>query len=159
MFCITRSCLLSLLMTCRGRQHHTRHILLPSEIDLRLFWADFTGSEGKHLFHRIGWKGRIWQPWASLGAPLRPELVGRVGRHGFPRRAWRFCVCTIYSKAQNKATSSYKLYHTMLVLIMRSTLPPYLRVWNNCESHTASLCSIPVCCVLCVGVCVLLVCA
>ena len=26
----------------------------PSEIDLGLFWADFTDLEGKHLFHRIG---------------------------------------------------------------------------------------------------------
>ena len=33
----------------------------PSEIDLGLFWADFTDLEGKHLFHRIGRKGRIWQ--------------------------------------------------------------------------------------------------
>ena len=33
---------------------HTCHILPPSEIDLGLFWADLTGSEGQHLFHRIG---------------------------------------------------------------------------------------------------------
>ena len=33
---------------------HTCHILPPSEIDLGLFWADFTDLEGKHLFHRIG---------------------------------------------------------------------------------------------------------
>ena len=33
---------------------HTCHILPPSEIDWRLFLAVFTGSEGKHLFHRIG---------------------------------------------------------------------------------------------------------
>ena len=33
---------------------HTRHILPPSEIDLGLFWADFTDLEGKYLFHRIG---------------------------------------------------------------------------------------------------------
>ena len=33
---------------------HTCHILPPSEIDLGLFWADFTDSEGRHLFHRIG---------------------------------------------------------------------------------------------------------
>ena len=39
----------------------TCHILPHSEIDLGLFWADFTDLEGKHLFHRIGWKGRIWQ--------------------------------------------------------------------------------------------------
>ena len=32
----------------------TRHILPPSEIDLGLFWAVFTGLEGKKLFHRIG---------------------------------------------------------------------------------------------------------
>ena len=32
----------------------TRHILPPSEIDLGLFWADFTDLEGKHIFHRIG---------------------------------------------------------------------------------------------------------
>ena len=46
-------CLRLVARICPG-QGHTRHILLPSEIDLRLFWADFTGSEGKHLFHRIG---------------------------------------------------------------------------------------------------------
>ena len=38
----------------RERERHTRHILPPSEIDLGLFWADFTDLEGKHLFHRIG---------------------------------------------------------------------------------------------------------
>ena len=37
------------------------HILPPSEIGWGLFSYVFTGSEGKHLFHRIGWKGRIWQ--------------------------------------------------------------------------------------------------
>ena len=40
---------------------HTCHNLPPSEIDGGLFLAVFTGSEGEHLFHRIGWKGRIWQ--------------------------------------------------------------------------------------------------
>ena len=41
----------------QGRQAmivHTCHIIPPSEIDLGLFWADFTDLEGKHLFHRIG---------------------------------------------------------------------------------------------------------
>ena len=33
---------------------HTCHILPPSEIDLGLRLADFTGSGGKYLFHRIG---------------------------------------------------------------------------------------------------------
>ena len=28
---------------------------------LEAVFGCFTGSEGKHLFHRIGWKGRIWQ--------------------------------------------------------------------------------------------------
>ena len=40
---------------------HTRHILPPSEIDLGLCLAVFAGAGGKYLFHRIGWKGRIWQ--------------------------------------------------------------------------------------------------
>ena len=40
---------------------HTRHILPPSEIDGGLFLAVFTGSDGRYLFHRIVWKGRIWQ--------------------------------------------------------------------------------------------------
>ena len=40
---------------------HTCHILPPSEIDLGLCLAVFAGSGGKYLFHRIGWKGRIWQ--------------------------------------------------------------------------------------------------
>ena len=40
---------------------HTCHILLPSEIDLGLRLAVFAGSGGKHIFHRIGLKGRIWQ--------------------------------------------------------------------------------------------------
>ena len=40
---------------------HTCHILPPSEIDLGLWLPVFAGSGGKHLFHRIGWKGRIWQ--------------------------------------------------------------------------------------------------
>ena len=34
---------------------HTRHILPPSEIDLGLFWADFTDLEGKHLFITRNW--------------------------------------------------------------------------------------------------------
>ena len=40
---------------------HICHILPHSEIDLGLCLADFTDFEGKHLFHWIGWKGRIWQ--------------------------------------------------------------------------------------------------
>ena len=40
---------------------HTCHILPPSEIELGLFLAVFAGLEGRYLFHRIGWKGRIWQ--------------------------------------------------------------------------------------------------
>ena len=44
------------------RRPHTCHNLPPSEIDGGLFLADFAGSEGIYLFHRIGWKGRIWQP-------------------------------------------------------------------------------------------------
>ena len=51
--------------TCTASQahvnYHTRRILPPSEIDLGLFWADFTDLEGKHLFHRIGLKGSVWQ--------------------------------------------------------------------------------------------------
>ena len=34
---------------------------LPSEIDLGLCLAVFAGPGGKYVFHRIGWKGRIWQ--------------------------------------------------------------------------------------------------
>ena len=51
---------------------HTCHILPPSEIDSGLCLADFTDLEGKHLFHRIGWKGRIWQPWSG-------RLAARLG--------------------------------------------------------------------------------
>ena len=40
------------ITTCKV--FHTRHILPPSEIDVGLFWAVFTGTEGKHLFHRVG---------------------------------------------------------------------------------------------------------
>ena len=29
---------------------------------LRAVLGGFAGSEGKYLFHRVGWKGRIWQP-------------------------------------------------------------------------------------------------
>ena len=32
----------------------TCHMLPPSEIDWGLLWDAFPGSEGKHLFHRIG---------------------------------------------------------------------------------------------------------
>ena len=42
---------------------HTCHILPPSEIYFGLYLAVIAGSGGKYLFHRIGWKGRIWQPW------------------------------------------------------------------------------------------------
>ena len=51
---------------CSASLHHTCHILPPSEIDWGLFLAVFTGSEGKHLFHRIGRKGRIWQLCACI---------------------------------------------------------------------------------------------
>ena len=44
---------------------HTCHILPPSEIDLGLCLTVFAGSGGKYLFHRIGWKGRIWQLCSS----------------------------------------------------------------------------------------------
>ena len=44
-------------------QFHSCHILPPSEIDLGLCFAIFAVSGGEHLFHRIGWKGRIWQLW------------------------------------------------------------------------------------------------
>ena len=44
---------------------HTCHILPPSEIDVGLCLAAFAGSGGKYLFHRIGKKGRIWQPWIA----------------------------------------------------------------------------------------------
>ena len=39
----------------------TAYAILVSEIGWGLFLYVFTGSEGKHLFHRIGWKGRSWQ--------------------------------------------------------------------------------------------------
>ena len=48
-----------------SREVHTCHILPPSEIDLGLCFAVFAGSGGKYSFHRIGWKGRIWQLWSG----------------------------------------------------------------------------------------------
>ena len=42
------------IIVMRVRSPHSCHILPPSEIDLGLFWADFTDLEGKHPFHRIG---------------------------------------------------------------------------------------------------------
>ena len=33
---------------------------------LRAVLGGFAGSEGKKLFHIIGWKGRIWQLWNML---------------------------------------------------------------------------------------------
>ena len=38
----------------RGSKQPPCHILPPSEIGWGLFLYVFTGSEGKHLFHRIG---------------------------------------------------------------------------------------------------------
>ena len=49
-------------IVCAFRVYPTRHVLPPSEIDLGLCLAVFSGSEGRYLFHRIGRKGRIWQP-------------------------------------------------------------------------------------------------
>ena len=78
---------------------------------------------------------------------VRCKLVRVGGRFSKPvltqAKAWATMayagVLTIrHITKQLHATS----YRSMLVLIIRSTLPPYLRVWNNCESHTASLCSI-----------------
>ena len=63
-----------------ARQCHTCHILPPSEIDLGLSWADFAGSGGKHLLHRIGWKGRIWQIWVLSPQALQAlDLVVSLG--------------------------------------------------------------------------------
>ena len=50
-----------IIMVESSREQHTCHILPHSEIDGGLFLAGFAGSGGKCLFHRIGWKGRIWQ--------------------------------------------------------------------------------------------------
>ena len=61
----------------------TGRILPPSEIGLGLFWADFTDLEGKHLFHRIGWKGRIWQVWAWCSQHAAAgSAAGGEQRHG-----------------------------------------------------------------------------
>ena len=46
---------------------HICHILPPSEIDEGMFSAVFAGWEGKSLFHRIGWKGRMWQLRSCMG--------------------------------------------------------------------------------------------
>ena len=56
---------------------HTCHNLPPSEIDGGLFLAVFTGTEGRYLFHRIGWKGRIWQL-----CPRPPPARRGSGRSG-----------------------------------------------------------------------------
>ena len=64
----------------RVRVHltHTCHILPPSEIDSGLCLAVLAGSGGKFLFHRIGWKGRIWQLCNTA-----PSAVAGVGEaHG-----------------------------------------------------------------------------
>ena len=65
------------LSTGRG---HTCHILPPSEIDLGLCLAVLAGSGGKYLFHRIGWKGRIWQLWR--GTPRKTPHRGTSQRGG-----------------------------------------------------------------------------
>ena len=58
----------------------------PSEIDLGLFCAVFTDSEGKHLFHRIGWKGRIWQLCSFIhGAAIGARPVRRRQRVSLAR--------------------------------------------------------------------------
>ena len=68
------------------------HILPPSEIPWRLFLAVLQAQKGS-LFHRIGWKGRIWQLWvfsrritARERAPRDPK--GR--RRGGERDAWLY---------------------------------------------------------------------
>ena len=60
---------------CRGKPWN---ILPPSEIPWRLFLAVLKGSEGKHLFHRIGWKGRIWQIWTGLSPCSSAALPHRA---------------------------------------------------------------------------------
>ena len=72
------------------------HVLPPSEIDGGLVWAAFTSSKGKirftekYPFHRIGWKGRMWQESRNLwrfGLPWWDAITTRTSfwRHCFPR--------------------------------------------------------------------------
>ena len=58
---------------------HTCHILPPAEIDLGLCSAVFAGSGGKYLFHRIGRKGRIWQPCLRAGPSRQAETPDSGG--------------------------------------------------------------------------------
>ena len=54
-------------------------------------FGGFAGSEGRYLFHRIGWKGRIWQLWrgsqgrgsehrSARGFGLSTSGIGRKAR-------------------------------------------------------------------------------
>ena len=70
---------------------HTCHIRPPSEIDLGLRLAVFAGSEAKYLFHRIGWKGRIWQVWWGRRCSWPPSSSSTAG----PTRPCRLCVYII----------------------------------------------------------------
>ena len=65
----------------RRRERHTCYILPPSEIDVRLCSAVFAGSGGNSLFHRIGWKGRIWQLWEGGEANLGGSSSLLIGMH------------------------------------------------------------------------------
>ena len=95
---------------------HTCHILPLSEIDLGLCLALFAGSGGKHLFHRIGWKGRIWQlcdAHESSGSSLEARALWSGSR---PLRCtrcssqWSWWRCCLAAHAQNRRhayTSEY----------------------------------------------------
>ena len=74
-----------------GHAVRTCHNLPPSEIDGGLFLAVFTGAEGRYLFHRIGWKGRIWQLCSCPGVT---NGLTRTNALTNPRPSWNLkAVC------------------------------------------------------------------
>ena len=93
---------------------HTYHNLPPSEIDGGLFLADFAGSGGIYLFHRIGWKGRIWQLcylYGRAGARTATyitrcaagETFGNQAGHNAQPSDSAFCLHRVGAKATNIA--------------------------------------------------------
>ena len=76
---------------------------------MRAVLGGFAGSEGKKQFHRIGRKGRIWQPWGVLEALAEqariiariiaiPRIIARVIAYDLARRCESAIIARIIAR-------------------------------------------------------------
>ena len=127
---------------------HTCHILPPSEIDLGLCLAVFAGSGGKYLFHRIGWKGRIWQLWIShetgrrVGGVTAASMVLMIADGYFnidilnDNRRWTKQTLKLFTPLDLRVSSLHRGHANILCTVPMLTDDPRRghplnKCWNN----------------------------